>query len=290
MTTQALPWPLVKPWKHPLRFLLNKLYLLVSIGVFAYIGTLIITALYYLLFEVYAPMTNWWHNTVPNSGLRHSIRDVAEGLLGGLLAQQIIWNAFKKRKQKKSVLDKTEIALHIPNLKSGKRLSPFELVAAVPLVLLYAVPGFLVAYEVVTVIRDHIHHATSVASGVVALAALAHPHAASLLTKTQHTFTDAWPTKLMGYSAALFFGRRPAKAVFDHIQLAFAERRVALGKGARWYQPPTFQARVNALKTKSIASVKANQSSWQTVVMSGGVLLGLGLAAYGWYILNYIAQ
>jgi hypothetical protein len=93
----------------------------------------------------------------------------------------------------------------------------------------------------------------------------------------------------MGYSAALFFGRRPAKAVFDHMQLIFAERQVALGKNTHWYQPPTYQARINSLKAQA-TSAKEHQSLWQTAAMFAVVLVGLGLAGYGWYILNYIAS
>jgi hypothetical protein len=274
------PWPLVKLWRHPLRWLLNKVHLLIALVIFAYIGTLIVVALYYLLFEVNPTMTHWWHQAVPNSDLRHSVRDVAEGVLGGLLAQQVIWNHFKKRKPINK-LDEVEIAAHIPNLKRERRMTFWEVVTSPPLVLLYATPGFFAAYGIVHLIQ-HFHHLP----GVVALL---HPHSSSLWVKTQHTFTDAWPRKVMGYSAALFFGRRPAKAVFDHMQLIFAERQVALGKNTRWYQPPTYQARINSLKAQGTIA-KEHQSLWQTVSMFAVVLVGLGLAGYGWYILNYIAS
>ncbi len=93
-----LPAPLVSPWRHPIRWLGLVFLSVVAALVFAHIGSLDITGLYYAVFEWNSHVTVWWHSFIPNSNLRHDIRDVAEGFYGGAIAQQLVWNAFRKRR------------------------------------------------------------------------------------------------------------------------------------------------------------------------------------------------
>src|ERR1700720_806209 len=95
--TRALPPPLVRFVSHPLRWIGIKIELLIAALVLAHIGMFIVVALYYLLTQKSPTIKHFWDNTlVTNGALRLSIRDVGEGVLGGFLAQAIVWNHFAK--------------------------------------------------------------------------------------------------------------------------------------------------------------------------------------------------
>jgi hypothetical protein len=274
-----LPPPLVKPIRHPLKWTAQKIELLGAAVVFTYIGILIIAALYYILLEtkwqlwfMHRNITQEWHEAVPNRAERHNIRDVGEGFLGGLMAHMIIWNHFKKIRSP-NIIDKIEIALRIPNLKDKRRLTGWQLVVVVPLALIYAVPGFLITQWLVT--RAHYHPKAY--------------HTGAVLTNIKNGFIEDWPKKVMGFGAAFFFGRRPAAAVFDDIQLWFAERRVALNRALRFYHTPPFKARYNVVRKEGVVAFMKS-TKLQTGFMLGGLILSVGLAGYGYYVLNYIAK
>jgi hypothetical protein len=146
------PPPLVSPFRHPLKWLgITLLSGLIAL-VLAHIGSLVIAGLYYALFEWNAHMTHWWHSFISDSGLRHAVRDVAEGFYGGAIAQQLVWNAFRRhtvryRAKPMSRLDRVEDLLRIPNLRSSRKLSfwqiPYALVLWAPL---YGSVDFAVVY------------------------------------------------------------------------------------------------------------------------------------------------
>jgi hypothetical protein len=96
---------------------------------FTYVGICAGAAVYYLLLETHVYLqlireanTAAWYQTVPNSRPRHAIRDVGEGLLGRLLAIAFTYNHYR-RIGKKTIFDRLEITLRIPNLKSGHKLA-----------------------------------------------------------------------------------------------------------------------------------------------------------------------
>ena len=219
-----LPAPLVRPFRHPVRWLgLTSLSVIVAV-VLAHIGSLDITGLYYALFEWNARMTAWWHSFISNANLRHAVRDVAEGFYGGAIAQQLVWNAFKKHRVKYMTkpmtrLDRIEDFLRIPNLRSRRELSfwqiPYALLLWAPL---YGSVGFAVVYFFDAAIRRDV---AALRNAVTALS----PHA-SLWQRTQAIDTSNWDKKVMGLAASFFFGRRPLRKVFDGVQLWFAERNV----------------------------------------------------------------
>lgn len=297
-----LPPPLVGFARHPFKWLRIKAETFGMAAVLAHIGMLIVVGLYYVLFEAWHPATVAWHNLVPDSYTRHLIRDVGEGFLGGFLAQQVIWNHFKKTKLKQHLADRVEIALHIPNIKCRTRLAPGQLLASPLLAILYAVPGFLAALLIVKLVHHsaaHAHHAAAQFQSVYHVKVS--PHAASLWTKTQAIWTGSWDKKVIGYGASLFVGRRPMRKVFDDVQLWFAERRLLLGKSVRFYHPPTFKARFNGLKMSeaprpggtfaSGAGInRARHQGALNTVLTGGILVGLAFAGFGYYVLTYIAQ
>lgn len=270
-TKLSLPAPLVSPKKHPITWARHRLALLGTAAIGTYIGVLIIAALYYLVLELWAPATHAWHNAVPNSELRHNIRDVGEGLFGGLLAHAIIWNHYKKSiTKKRNWRDKLEIALHIPNVKDERTLSGWQLLLAVPIVLIYALPGFFIAEAIVHAINPYV----------------AVSHGTSAWDNIKGVVVENYPQKLIGYSAAFFFGRRPAKGIFDDLQLWFTERRVLKGTSCRWYHVPTYKARCNSVSDAGCA--KDATGTVATYFMRALVPIGLALAVFGYLIINNV--
>lgn len=282
----TFPVPLVKLTQQPARWLLHKVQLLVSAAVLASVGMVIVVAGYYLAFEVNPTMTTLWHRAIGDDQLRHNIRNVGEGLLGGLLAQLVVWNHFKRRRSM-NLLDRFEIALGIPNVKDARRLSIWQLLVTPVLVLLYATPGFFVALGTATLIHHntrYLHNTITVLQPDVNLHVP--PHEATLWSKTQALWTQNWDKKLMGYGASLVFGRRPAKKVFDDGQLWFAERRVNVGKTVRWYHTPTFKARYNVAHSNGGVITHSHRGS---LIMRIVMAVGAGLAVFGGYVLIVIA-
>ncbi|MDB5184561.1 MAG: hypothetical protein JWN38_369 [Candidatus Saccharibacteria bacterium] len=275
----VLPPPLTTI-KHPIQFAKNKIWLLFYAVVFAYIGTLIVSALYYLIFQKIGWVNHQWHARVPWDGVRHSLRDQAEGLLGGLLGVCMVRNRYKKLKPINK-FDKWEIDHGISNVKDDVRLSWKQGLATVPLVLLYSVAGYVIALGVVYGIRHGIMHNTSNSDAAA--------HARSLEDKAKDTAIAAWPDKLIGLSAAFFAGRRPAKGVFDDLQLYVAEQKVLSGKPLPKYWPPTWQATYNDVKTSG-ATEAVQHGKFTDWFIRIAALIGFVLACYGFYVLTFIAK
>jgi hypothetical protein len=255
----TLPPPLVKLTKHPVRWVRVKLELLGSAVVLGHVGALVAVGLYFLVFEVDASMTHWWHQVVSNSDLRHSIRDVAEGVFGGLLAQAMVWNHYKHRRS--GWFDRAEQALHLPPVLAA----PF-------FALLYGAVGFVAAYFALRAVGAH------------AAAASAN---SAWWARIERIWTSDWDKKIVGLVAS-FAARRPMRPIYDGAQLWFAERRYARHQGPRWYHPPTFRARLNDLHSSGTAT--ARHGRLQSVLVLAAVGIGVGLAGYGVYVLVFVAR
>lgn len=262
----GLPPPLVDFAEHPLQWIIIKVELLVAAVTLAHIGMFIVVAFYYLLTQKNPTIKSFWDNTlVTNRDLRHSIRDVGEGILGGFLAQAIVWNHFTKSHRK---IGRTLRRLH-------ERLHAPEVLLALLASAVFGAVGFFALYYGLHAV--HAHAADHASSG-------------SVWNRTENIWRSGWDKKAMGYAAALV-ARRPMHIVFDDVQKWFAERRVGLCKRPRFYDPPTFKARVNdvAATARDAQRKVPSHSRWQSTLILGSLLAGLVLAGYGYYILLYIA-
>ena len=98
--------------------------------------------------------------------------------------------------------------------------------------------------------------------------------------------------KVVGLFASFVFARRIGRGVYDDVQLFFAERRQAAGKPLAVYHRlvPTFVARYNGMSPPA-APVERRATPWPAGgwILLGSIPLGLGLAAFGYYVLAYIA-
>jgi hypothetical protein len=284
---EALPPPLVSPARHPLTWARQNAALLALRAVLAYVGILIVAALYYILLETHVRLplihetnTQAWHRLVPRSALRHDIRDVGEGLLGGLLGIAFTYNHFRRRRAR-NVVDRVEIALRIPNLKDERKLAWWQVVFGCLLIPVYASVGFFAGEGIVNLVHPYVNHAVESQTG-------------NLVFNIKANIIENWPKKVIGFAAAFFFGHRPAKAVIDDIQLWFAERRVARASGLRFYHTPPFKARYNVLVGEGPAplagATRARGSRLSDLVTTTVFILAAAAAGYGYYVLNYIAK
>ena len=292
------PPPLdVKPWLHPLKWLRNKLLIAVDAVVLLHVGTLIVVALYYLAFQVIPGVKYDWDHLLTGQfhlwGLhlrlealskahwaqwRHLIRNVGEGLLGGVLAQAIVWNHYRRKPKPPNRVDRLEIALHIPNLRDGRRTGGWQLLALPLLVLVYAIPGFAIGAGVAHLLQNGWAHL--------------HVHQISSDAVIKSLWTGKVSQKVVGLFASFVFARRVGQGVYDDIQLFFAERRRALGKPLRAYHKlvPTFAARYNGVTSQEAAADAVGaRERWVTWLLVGSIPIALGLAAFGYYVLAYIA-
>lgn len=262
-TKRTLPPPLVKPFRHPLKFIKNHAQLLIYAVLFAHFGEFIIAALYYLITQTTTTMNNGWHALVPNSDLRHAIRNVGEGVLGGFLAQAIIYNHFKKSNRRVGKLTGIlKRRLHVPQTLAA-------ILAAVVLGSIF----FTAGYYILQVLSIHSTEANIDGS-------FWHRTVASL-------WASDVPQKVLGLVAA-FGARKPLRVIFSNIQLWFVERKIDNGRKAHWWEPPTFRARYND-QMEHPDDRLIQQTTRQKVVMLGSCVVGLALAGYGYYVLTYIA-
>lgn len=281
-------------FRHPLRWLKNKLLLIVDGLALVHLGTLIVVALYYLAFQTIPGVKYDWDHLLTGqlhfwgvhvhlaplskmhwADLRHLIRNVGEGLLGGVLGQAIIWNHFKVKPKPRTRVDDFEIALHIPNLKDNRPTSAWQMLALPVLVLVYAIPGFVIGDAVrALIITHHIHL-----------------HQVSADRVIQSLWTANLPQKVVGLFASFVFARRVGRGLYDDVQLFFAERLRASGRRLRFYHRlvPTFVARYNSVSAEEAASAVDARGRWAAWILRATIPIGIGLAAFGYYVLAYIA-
>src|SRR5438270_2066384 len=283
--------------RHPLRWLRNRILVLLDGLVLVHVGTLIVVALYYLAFQTIPGVKYDWDHLL-TGGLhfwgvhvhlallskaqwaqwRHLIRNVGEGLLGGVLGQAIIWNHFKHQPKPRNWVDRVEIALHIPNLKDDRPTSGWQLMALPVLVLVYAIPGFAIGAGVARLIQHGLAHV--------------HLQQVSSDALIQSLWTSNVSQKIVGLFASIVFARRVGRGVYDDVQLFYAERRRAAGKPLAAYHKlvPTFAARYNGVSSSETAAAAVDaRDRWATWLLVGSVPIGLALAAFGYYVLAYIA-
>jgi hypothetical protein len=283
--------------RHPRRWLKNKALVAADALVLVHIGTLIVVALYYLAFQTIPGVKHDWDSALTGGlrfwGLhvhvallskghwaqwRHLIRNVGEGLLGGVLAQGIIWNHFKVKPRRRNRVDDLEISLHIPNLKDDRRTSAWQLLALPLLVLIYAIPGFAIGAGVSRLIQHSIAHV--------------HIHQVSSDVVIQSLWTSKVAEKIVGLFASFVFARRVGRGVYDDLQLFFAERRRARDRPLVFYHRlvPTFEARYNSIASAEAArEAIGKRGRWATVILAVSIPVGIALAGFGYYVLAYIA-
>jgi hypothetical protein len=269
---------LITPFATPLKFIA----LVITTVAATYIGVQMVAGVYYLLVGAdWQPLNGPWHDLVPSDHMRHLIRNVGEGLLGGILGQTVAFNYYKKViKKRPGFLDRLSRTLRIPSAWDDKLAGPLALLLNPFAVLLFAVPGFIVGNWAV----NELHHALNWAVDANQTYGIWDP---SLDQRVSMSLTGEYDQKIIGFFAAFFFGRKAALGVMSDLQERFAAIRICNNKPLRFYHPPTFRARYNLLQE---TGVDRNLTTGPVVIMFRiSLVAGLLLAAFGWYVLNYVA-
>lgn len=208
--------------------------------------------------------------------IRHLIRPLYEGVFGGLLYQFIAYNPFKvERKDEPPLLSKIAISLRfIPTMY--RKVTPLQIVCLPLTITLFSLPGVAVGYGIDRGLRAILKTKS------LAPTLSAHP---SVVDKF---YTASFDAKVIGLFASLFFARKAAKPVFDMIWRFFAQRRAARGKRCHWWHPEAYQALVRSYQGNR-AAVRDEHSTAVHVLIPTTVLLVLGMAGLGYWVLRYVA-
>jgi hypothetical protein len=284
LTTNAatLPAPLVKfGFRTFPKWTWNRTQLIVWLVIFSFFGLLVFAGLYYAVFQTTDTVKQAWHGAFSDDATRHNIRDVGEGFFGGLFGLQVVWNHYKKRK----ALTAFERRLGMSSLDDDKPMSIWRTVYSYILAIPYAVPGFCAGLLLIAGVHHGITHwglGTSLQEvGQTTLAP-------SLWSKLESFVTDNWEKKVLGYGAALFFGRRPVRGVFDDLQLWVVEQLARHGKAVAVFLPPTFRARYNDVVENGVSAPR-KWDRLRSITLVALVGVAVGLAGLGAYVFMFIA-
>lgn len=208
------------------------------------------------------------------------MRGVGEGVLAGGLVQLVTLNHFKRRSPKLNLFDRVEMKLNIPNIKDSKQVTGWQLLATPLLILIYAIPGFVVGALVVYAFRHGLTNSHTYKDLV------GHSNfGRSAWSHIQNIWTSARDQKVVGFFASFFLARRPVRAVADDVQGYFVARRVASGKPQRFYHPPNFRARMNAATVDGANLRLGAAARLMPAFLTLAIFLGLALAGFGYWVL-----
>jgi hypothetical protein len=276
---------------------LGSLQTLLYVVIAVHIGVWIVSALYYDITQVRYVVAGHqlmylkpgWDHLPKYFGLhsyswwttvRHNIRNVYEGLLGGLLgmAVGIRWKAPKPATR----IDNLLVKLHVPSRHQQRRTTPLQLILSPLTVSLAGLPGFAVALAVVkggAWFFDHYHV-------VVHWPTVAVPHVAVV---QDYLATWQWQYQLVGLVAGLFYGRKAFFKVAEDIQLFFIERRVAAGRRPGRIYPMNYRLRYEQVLTETGGQVEKH-GAWISILMPIVLVIGLLLTIDGIYVRFWIAK
>lgn len=285
-----------------LKFGAYKVHLVFLLVVATYLGVNFTAGMYYLLTQTTTFGHDAWHAICPDDGLRSDIRSTVEGLIGGMIAKAVIWNHWKIKKP--HMFDKIEMKLRIPNMHDDKDINLAHLLFAPLIIMLYAVPGFLAARWLI----GEIHFLTDQAK-LLNMHLEAGNQLPPMWTRLKDNWTADWPQKLTGFFCTFFFGKHFAKGIFDDAQQWFAHNRiikerkledanvldpfaagVALKNRFEFLLPPTYRARIK-YERQTLAGTPTEEinQNWEAKVIVWSLPIFLGVAGFGWYVLNWIA-
>jgi len=220
--------------------------------------------------------------------LRHLIRAVYEGIFGILLFRQIGYNVLKSRAQDKATpsgLDRFFIRFmpFVANKHQGHPITPLQYVALPLVVTIASAPGVAIGYGILYVLV-HFAHATWLSPHLQA-----HPSFAAKF------YGENYGAVLVGVFAGLTrLVRYVTNAVLHSNTVYFARRRVARGRKGAWWHPPAYRLFVDDLARHADAQERAQaalaaRSNVATAFLIGGWIVIFGLAAYGYYVIQYVA-
>jgi hypothetical protein len=220
--------------------------------------------------------------------VRHLIRAGYEGIFGILLFRQIGYNVLKARAKDTGVpsaVDRFCIRFlpFVANRHQGHQVTVLQYAALPFVVTIASIPGVVIGYGIVYALH-HLAHATWLSPQLHA-----HPSFAAKF------YANDYDAVIVGVFAGL---TRLVSYVIDPVLYSntvyFARRRVAKGRKGAWWHPPAYRLLVDDLARHADAQQHARaaldeHSGGSTALLVGGWIVIFGLAAYGYYIIQYIA-
>jgi hypothetical protein len=276
---------------------LGRVQTLIYVVIAVHIGVWIASALYYDITQVryvigghqilylkhgwdYLPENLGLHSYAWWTSVRHAIRNVYEGLLGGLLGMVvgIRWKPPKPATR----LDNLLVRLRFPSRHQQRRTTPLQVILSPLTVSLAGLPGFAVALAAVSGGSWIFHHFHV----VVHLHTVTMPHQAIV-----QSYLASWDLKyqVVGLAAGLFYGRKAFFKIAEDIQLFFIERRIASHRRPGWLYPWNYRVRYDQVMAES-GGVVPKHGRWVSVFMPVVLLIGLLLTADGIYVRFWIAK
>lgn len=303
--------------ERPIDWTTNVAHTLLYRLAFAHLGKLAVIAAYYLLTQtltgqhtsifhhhVHLPDVKgtWDHLLTRNvrhgglvhlmsqrawNPLRHLIRAVYEGIFGILLFRQIGYNVLRARARARepSALDRFVIRFmpFVANKHQGHQITPLQYLALPLVITVASIPGVAIGYGVVQLLH-HVAHATWLSPRLAA-----HPSFAAKF------YADNYDAVIVGIFAGLTgLVRYVTNPILHSNTMYFARRRVARGKRGAWWHPPAYRLLVDDLARHEDGQQRAQaaldaRSNAATVFLVGGWVVIFALAAYGYYVIQYIA-
>lgn len=219
--------------------------------------------------------------------VRHLTRAVFEGIFGILLFRQIGYNVLRARarERKPSALDRLIIRFvpFVANRHQGRQVTPLQYLALPFVITVAAAPGVAIGYGIVQLLH-HVAHATWPAAQL-------HAHS-SFAAKFYAADYDAVIIGIFaGLTGLVSYVINP---ILYSNTTYFARRRIARGKRGAWWHPPAYRLLVDDLARFENAQESARaalnaRSNASTVFLIGSWIMVFGLAAYGYYVIRYIA-
>ncbi len=218
--------------------------------------------------------------------VRHVVRPFIEGLMALLLYQQIGFASLKYEKKTEESEPGTidRFLLRVPLIPSRYKQVTTAQEVALPFIVLLV--GTLIAIPMFLWVLPFFHdtlHASWLDSHLST-----HPSLAEKL------YADGYDAFLIGLIAG-FVVKRITQPVLNANMLFFCRRWVAKGRKPHWWMPPGMRFTISALDMRE-DSVEHNKEKlalkgrWFSPFVFGSALVLLLLAAYGFYIIVYIAS
>lgn len=293
MTTTAVVTPRASLGARTLGRVQTLIYVVIAV----HIGVWIASALYYDITQVryvigghqilylkhgwdYLPENLGLHSSPWWTTVRHAIRNVYEGLLGGLLGMVvgIRWKPPKRATR----LDNLLVRLHFPSRHQQRRTTPLQVILSPLTVSLAGLPGFAVALAAVSGGSWIFHHFHV----VVHLDTVTMPHQALVQS---YLATWQWQYQLVGLAAGLFYAHKAFFKIAEDIQLFFIERRIAAHRRPGWIYPWNYRVRYDQVMAET-GGVVPRHGRWVSGFMPVVLLIGLLLTADGIYVRFWIAK
>ena len=226
-----------------------------------------------------------WQLTKQWNDIRHVVRPFMEGLMALLLYQQIGFDSLKYEEKTEESEPRTvdRFLMRMPLIPSRYKPVTTAQEVAIPFIVLLlgtliAIPMFL---WVLPFFHDMLH------AGWLEPQLSAHPSLAAKL------YADGYDAFIIGIVAG-FAVKHITRPVLNANMMFFCRRWIAKERKPHWWMPPGMRHTIRALDMRE-DSVEHNKEKlalkgrWFGPFIIGSAIVILILAAYGYYIIVYIA-